>query len=448
MSESDVSTFPSFVAEPQAHVSVLQQLAQQRSEDAPFCLLDLGALHRRMELFQEHLPSVTPFYAVKCLPDPYVIKALASLGAGFDCASRAELELVLGLNVEPSHIVFANACKPASHIKFARNHGANLMTFDNEDELDKIRDVYSKSRPHPQLLLRVAVDDSHSVCRLGLKYGAAMSDVEALLNKAKQLDLPVVGVSFHVGSGCMSAKAYHEALVLAKDTINQAHELGFKPTILDIGGGFPGATTANEVLQGSDKLPVSFEAIASIINTSLAELFKDNELTVIAEPGRFFAASIVDLAVTIIARRLLRREQHAMYYINDGVYGSFNCLLYDHARVSGLALFPKKTHCDAHDNDDEIWSTSVWGPTCDSLDCVSKDAGLPLLGEGDWIYYRNMGAYTVAAASSFNGFAPPGIVYTYSTLPERDALVALPEDFPLRSVWLGNSSSSSSIALA
>ncbi|RLO05079.1 hypothetical protein DYB28_004797, partial [Aphanomyces astaci] len=81
---------------------------------------------------------------------------------------------------------------------------------------------------------------------------------------------------------------------------------------------------------------------------------------------------------------------------------SFNCLLYDHAQVHPVAL---------GGSEDQKFSSSIWGPTCDGLDCIAKDIDMPVLDIGQWIYFANMGAYTSAAGSHFNGFAPPDKVY-------------------------------------
>ena len=99
-----------------------------------------------------------------------------------------------------------------------------------------------------------------------------------------------------------------------------------------------------------------------------------------------------------------------MYYINDGVYGSFNCLLYDHAVVDIKTLDTSDSN-DTHDS-------SVWGPTCDGLDCVLTSVQLPDLNIGDWVYFTNMGAYTMAAGSTFNGMPRPN---TYHII-ERDVI--------------------------
>ena len=57
--------------------------------------------------------------------------------------------------------------------------------------------------------------------------------------------------------------------------------------------------------------------------------------------------------------------------------------------------------------------SSVWGPTCDSIDCVCPVTQLPKsLSVGDWLAFENMGAYTVCAASQFNGFEVSNVIYT------------------------------------
>ena len=96
-----------------------------------------------------------------------------------------------------------------------------------------------------------------------------------------------------------------------------------------------------------------------------------------------------------------------MYYVNDGVYGSFNCILYDHAHVKALLQKRPKP-------DEKYYSSSIWGPTCDGLDRIVERCNLPEMHVGDWMLFENMGAYTVAAASTFNGFQWPNNYYVMS----------------------------------
>ena len=80
--------------------------------------------------------------AVKCCPDPVLIKIMSLLGTGFDVASQAEIQLALDVNTAPEHIIFANPCKPKTHIAYSRDKHIKLMTFDNAAELIKVKEVF------------------------------------------------------------------------------------------------------------------------------------------------------------------------------------------------------------------------------------------------------------------------------------------------------------------
>jgi len=105
--------------------------------------------------------------------------------------------------------------------------------------------------------------------------------------------------------------------------------------------------------------------------------------------------------VNIYAKRSIvdpqTEEKHFLYYVNDGVYQSFNCILFDHYVPTPLVLNPEDGHA-------VVFRSTIFGPTCDSMDCISKDISFPEVNVGDWLYFKNMGAYSVAAASPFNGF--------------------------------------------
>lgn len=129
---------------------------------------------------------------------------------------------------------------------------------------------------------------------------------------------------------------------------------------------------------------------------------------IIAEPGRYFTASAFTLCTNIIAKRELsfpNEDTISMYYVNDGLYGSFNCLIFDHAVITPLAYQMNPS------SEGKLQKSSVWGPTCDGMDCILKTCYLPSLHIGDWIIFKNMGAYTISAASNFNGFEKPTLKF-------------------------------------
>lgn len=383
----------------------MRQLATQNEECEPFYVVDLGDVLRKLQRWAKLIPRVAPFYAVKCNNDPRILDTLAAAGTGFDCASRAEMEAMVSRGVDPANIIYAHPCKPTPHLLYAKKVGVTLMTVDNHQELVKIQTHY----PDARLVLRVLVDDSYAICRLGTKFGCLPSETGLLLRQAQELGLNIMGVSFHVGSGCTNAKAFSGAVAVAARVFSEARALGFDMTMLDIGGGFPGQADA----------PVAFEDIADALTTSLDAHFSHDDpanehLTIIAEPGRYFVASSASLAVNVIAKRSATDCSTHDYYVNDGVYGSFNCTLFDHQVVLAELLHPVADTAAA------ITST-IWGPTCDSMDCISRDAALPELQVGDFLVFHNMGAYTMAASSTFNGFPRPDIHYVFTSATANEA---------------------------
>ncbi|XP_023558181.1 ornithine decarboxylase [Octodon degus] len=383
----------------------INEVSSSDDKDA-FYVADLGDVLKKHLRWRKALPRVTPFYAVKCNDSKAILKTLAAIGTGFDCASKTEIQLVQSLGVSPERIIYANPCKQVSQIKYAASSGVQMMTFDSEVELLKV----ARAHPKAKLVLRIATDDSKAVCRLSVKFGATLKTSRLLLERARELNIDVIGVSFHVGSGCTDPETFVQAVTDARCVFDMGAEFGFHMYLLDIGGGFP----------GSEDVKLKFEEITSVVNPVLDKCFPaDSSVRIIAEPGRYYVASAFTLAVNVIAKKLVLKEQAGsddeeeaseptfMYYVNDGVYGSFNCILYDHAHVRPLLQKRPKP-------DEKHYSSSIWGPTCDGLDRIVERCNLPELHMGDWMLFENMGAYTVAAASTFNGFQRPTIYYVMS----------------------------------
>ncbi|KAK8633756.1 hypothetical protein V6N13_014594 [Hibiscus sabdariffa] len=265
---------------------------EKQQETDPFYVLDMGAIRSLVNTWFHNLPMVQPFYAVKCNPNPAFLKEMAALGTGFDCASLAEMETILSLGVSPDRIVFANTCKPESHIKYAAKVGVNLTTFDSKCELEKIK------RCHPKcaLLIRIKVPEtSDATFKFGSKFGALPDEIVPLLRAAQAAKLQVNGVSFHIGSRASNFHAFEDAIQVAKTTFNTAARLGLpKMHVLNIGGGFTSGP--------------KFTEASSAVKVALQKYFPNeppNEgLKIMAEPGRFFANSSFTLATSIIGKRI------------------------------------------------------------------------------------------------------------------------------------------------
>ena len=342
------------------HADFAAELVRQHNLDDTFYVFNLGLVAELHSGWADCLPRVTPFYAVKCNPDRGMLAMLAAQGAGFDCASAAEIDLILGLGVPANRIIYAHPCKPLSHIRHAakvrllvhclcsvllagacaqqplpsraRTHwlciaqvGVNLTTFDTECELHKV----AAAHPATGLLLRIRADDMAALHTMGNKYGAEVMDTCNLLSCARSLGLRVTGVSFHVGSGASNPEAFRDAITLARQVrpaqrpelacscslhalscprpvgqaalhmlsmpadrspvlqvFDQGAALGFSMTLLDLGGGYSGG-------QWDAQGRFNLLPVAAAVNAALDQYFPaDSGVSIIAEPGRFFAGGV------------------------------------------------------------------------------------------------------------------------------------------------------------
>ncbi|KAK4460685.1 putative ornithine decarboxylase [Cladorrhinum samala] len=397
----------------------------EAGEEDTFFVADLGEVYRQHLRWKLNLPRVKPFYAVKCNPDPKLLQLLSALGTGFDCASKAEIEQVLNMGVDPSRIIYAQPCKTKSYLRYVANQGVRQMTFDNADELRKIARLY----PGAELYLRILTDDTSSLCRLSMKFGASLDSTDSLLALARELGLNVVGVSFHVGSGASDPRAFLKAVQDAHVVFQQAASYGYSLHTLDVGGGFCSDET--------------FEQMAGVLRLALDEYFPAHSgINLIAEPGRFYASAAFTLACNIIARRTIQDSElinngtmtpdtSYMVYVNDGLYGNFSSIMFDHQhpvakvlRANGQTLYDTAA-AEANTDGDGV-EYSIWGPTCDGIDRITESIRFPVvLDVGDWLYFEDMGAYTKCSATTFNGFSNEHDVIYVCSEPGARALLGL-----------------------
>jgi ornithine decarboxylase len=364
-------------------------------------------------------PSCAP--AVKCNPDRAMLALLASLGTGFDCASPAEIELVRGMGVGPERIIYAHCCKMPRDLAHAASVGIQLTTFDTEAELFKV----AKLHPNVGLVLRIRADDPAARCNLGDKYGAEEDEIEPLLRAAAALRLNVTGISFHVGSGARNPAAFPLAVAKARAAFDLAISLGFSMTVLDLGGGYSGNLTDG----------ITMQAVAASLNSALEAHFPAADgVRVIAEPGRYFAEPGMTLHTRVFGKRVREGRvgvDSRYVWISDGVYGSMNCQIYDHAELTVRPFpltAPATAMSDGNDsgadnmseggdadtnNGVKLLPTTLYGPTCDGMDTLLRGCMLPELQIGDWLQWPSMGAYTLAAGSAFNGFDSQAVAVHY-----------------------------------
>lgn len=371
----------------------LQQLA--KNHGTPLFVIDHDELRSNYTTFKNYLPRVQAYYAVKANPDPAIIKTLFDAGASFDVSSMSEFMMVYeNIKAMPEKeqdewiwdkIIYANPIK-SNETLMALDQYHPLVTFDNLEEIIKIRQF----APNSGVVLRLRVSNAGAMVELSSKFGAEPDEAVDMILAAEKAGLNVEGLSFHVGSQTTNFENYVQAINVAALIFRQAKEPGYdKMNLLDIGGGFPAPYDASAK---------PFSELAKRINAELERLFPA-DIKIIAEPGRFIVATAGTAVSKIIGKAV--RHGKLCYYIDDGVYSTFSGIIFDHCQY----------HFDSFKKGPTQICT-VFGPTCDGLDVISMTEELPgNLERDDLLYSTNIGAYSGATSTYFNGFAPAKVVH-------------------------------------
>jgi ornithine decarboxylase len=365
-----------------------------KGHGTPLFILDHNAIRENYRIFKKHLPRVQCYYAIKANSNPEIIKTLFDEGSSFDVASYNEFmqvyEYLQNFKEKDKEffiwdkIIFSNTIKDRDTLRKIKRYRP-LVTYDNSEEVKKIKEHCNSAG----LVLRLKVPDTGSQVEMSSKFGAEPGDAQKLIRQAFDAGLVVEGLSFHVGSQCTNFDNYIAALAITSDIFHESRKKGHDLNIIDIGGGFP--------VPYDVQVP-KFEMLAKLLNAEFDRLFPD-DIEIIAEPGRFIVATAATLVSEIIGKA--RRGGKVFYHINDGVYHTFSGVVYDHW-IPNFHSFRR--------GKEEV--CAVVGPTCDSFDKVTLSVNLPgNLEIGDCLITENIGAYSTASSTKFNGFEGAKIIH-------------------------------------
>jgi ornithine decarboxylase len=369
---------------------VADVVAAQRPAEPMHCIRP-RTLRATAERFVSGFPGDV-LYAVKCNPEPAVLRALHRGGIRhFDAASPGEIRLIRQLFPDAA-IHYMHPIKAPAAIRAAYfQYGVRDFSLDSEEEIEKILSATDHAADLG-LHVRLAMPKGQAVYDLSGKFGVAAEHAAALLRRAADVAAHV-GLCFHVGSQCLDPSAYERALALAGRVIAEA---GVELDSLDVGGGFP--------VSYPGVTPPDIELFFAAIKRGVAALDLPAKCRLWCEPGRALVAQGGSLVVQVEARR------GDVLYINDGVYGSlsdagvpafrFPARLIraeaDGAAVDGAAI---------DGAGEAIIGFAFYGPTCDSADFMAGPFELPSdVRVGDWIELGQLGAYGACLRTAFNGF--------------------------------------------
>ena len=360
--------------------------------DRPTVIFDLDMLRAKYRALDAGLGDATIHYAVKANPAPEIVTALAALGGQFDCASRGEIDLCLGLGVEPHRIAFGNTIKRAADIAHAHRIGVEQFAADAEEELHKL----AVHAPGARVIIRMLVEASEADWPLSRKFGCSRREALRLMDLGRYLGLDIAGISFHPGSQVREPRMWASALDAAHALWTDAAEAGHALRILNIGGGFPAFY--------GEPMPRTEEYAAEVMRMVRHRFGTD--VNVMAEPGRGLVAEagVIVAEVVLVARK--DQDDLARWVFLD--IGKFSGL----AETMDEAI---RYQFETRHGDADTGPCILAGPSCDSADVLyeRRPVQLPLaLESGDRVRILCTGAYTSSYSSvGFNGFPPLASVF-------------------------------------
>lgn len=354
----------------------------------PLLTVDLATVAASYDGLSRALPGVTLHYAVKANPSPMVLRTLARRGAHWDVASPGEIDLVLGIDPDPSHLSYGNTVKKTADIAHAYVRGVRTFVVDCDRELEKV----VAHAPGAEVLVRLATSGHGADWSLGTKFGCGEGQARRLLLRAIELGHPA-GICFHVGSQQRDLHAW-DAPLAATGRLRQAlQHHGADLSTVDLGGGFPAHTA-------TPTPPIA--AYGTVIGDAIRQHLGPDLPRLIAEPGRCLVADAGELEAEVVL--VTERRGARWVYLDIGLFGGLAETLDEALRYRMTA------YRDGRRLDGPVGGVVLAGPTCDSADVLYARHRplLPLdLRDGDRVVLHSTGAYTTAYSSvGFNGFAP------------------------------------------
>jgi ornithine decarboxylase len=374
----------------------VHDILHRLGQPTPLVVVEQESLDTSIGHFQRHLPTVQLFYAMKANPEECVVRHFTKVhGVGLDIASEAELAVASRLGIKADTLIVSNPVKDWGTIRRMLAMRCRGFAVDNLSEIEKIARLPRAPDYTPEVYVRIRTESDGVQIDLNEKFGCPARDAAKLLEAAQKAGFNACGLTFHVGTQSYLAENYRTGFEHCFAVAEEARSRhGIRVTHINMGGGYCDQEVAR---LHHTTVPRLLTEINEQVQRANAHGF-----TVLAEPGRALVANSATLITEIIGAT--DRGGLRFLYIDDGVYGVLSGQMFD-MRQYQFKVLPR--HASRSALSSHLVATRVCGRTCDSIDIIAGDHQLPAnLSVGDILMVGNVGAYSSASASLFNGFSP------------------------------------------
>ncbi len=330
------------------------------------------------------------FYACKALTNVNILKYVMSLGANVDCSSINEVKLALYAGFPSSRILYTSNGIDFAEIIEAKKLGV-YINIDSLSNLTKFGEAYGNSYPvgirlRPNILAggNIKISTGHDKS----KFGIPVDQIKKILQVVEKYQMHISDLHIHTGSEIKDVDVFLKGIEVLFDIANHFEHLEF----IDLGGGFKVASKDGEA-------ETDISLLADKVNQAFTNHPYKNgkKLQVWFEPGKF----LVSAAGNFITKVNVLKETSAADFVS--VNSGFNHLIRP-------MFYDAYHHIENISNPDgPVKNYSVVGNICET-DTFAWDRPLNEVREGDFLVFRNAGAYGFEMSSNFNSRFKPAEV--------------------------------------
>jgi diaminopimelate decarboxylase len=360
----------------------------------PLQLYDIDAMKANainfIETFSNHLPGFKQFFAVKALPNPYILKTLCALGMGLDCSSETELLLAHKIGVCGENIMFTSNYTSLNDLKLAMKIGATI----NLDDSSLINDLYSICETMPtKLFFRfnpgIGRTDSETVSNVlggpDAKFGMDSDTIIKGIKQSALLGTQEFGIHVMTGSNVTNINYWSELIDKIFELLYQIKISGYEIQFINLGGGIG--------IDYKTGVPIDTKSLCKIIMERL--VFNSTKYNVILpiiymENGRFITGPYGYL----LAKCNVVKELYGKTF-----YGLDACM----SNLMRPGMYNSYHHISIHQKYSFLKPSNVVGTLCENNDWFAKDRLLPTAEPGNIFIIWDTGAHSHSMGFQYNG---------------------------------------------
>ena len=348
----------------------------------PLYVYSAKAIRTKYRLLKDRFRAFDVCYSLKANPNPAVCEVLVHAGAGAEVSSPAELATALAAGFARDSIIYVAPAKAPADIERALKSGIYAIVADSAQELEMVEQQAARLGRPARVLLRVNTTEQQPEAKevmvggpskFGFDEERVVADVAgAVLQHAKIAGIQVYSASQVLDRAWLATHIEYVLSLAGK----LSREIGFKLESVDFGGGFG-------VPQNERDAELDLAGLAEAVAGPLAGFRADHQgCRLLFESGRYLVAE-AGVFVTRVVR--VKESRGRVFAICDGGMNAFSRPVFMRIKHPARLLNRLGEHATAR--------VDVCGPICTPLDCIAKDAHLPMPKAGDLIGLLNAGAY-------------------------------------------------------